>query len=216
MPLASERPFGPHREAALQQYRSRASVYDWELLLAEPIRQFTISRLGLRLGDSVIDVGCGTGLSFALLEAMVGRKGRILGIEQSAEMLERARERSKRNRWRNITLCNSAVEDAVIDGSWDAALFHFTHDVMRTPRAIENVANALRPNATVAAAGLKWAPMWALPVNAAVLFAAIRSVTALEGLNVPWDHLSKFTSGLRILDLAGGGVYVASGHITPR
>ena len=214
--LAPETLFAPNRDAALQQYRSRASIYDWELLLAEPIRQLTVSRLGLHRGDTVIDVGCGTGLSFNMLEGLVGRHGRILGIEQSAEMLERAQERIRRHRWRNITLCNSAVEDAVIPPSWDAALFHFTHDVMRTPRAIENVANALKPGGRVAAAGLKWAPPWAMPVNAAVLFAALRSVTALAGLEAPWDYLSRFTSDLKIENLLGGGVYIASGCIKPR
>ena len=72
-------PTNPHK-AALAQYRRRASVYDVELALFEPIRRTAVARLGLRPGDTVIDAGCGTGLSLPLLHDAVGARGRIVGI----------------------------------------------------------------------------------------------------------------------------------------
>ena len=62
----------PSRSAALRQYRSRARIYDLELALFEPIRQRAIDLLHLKNGDRVLDVGCGTGLSFSALEGLVG------------------------------------------------------------------------------------------------------------------------------------------------
>ena len=81
----------PDRAAALAQYRRRAEGYDAELAVFEPIRSQAIELLGLHGGDTVIDVGCGTGLSFEELHHRVGRKGRIVGIERCPEMMAKAR-----------------------------------------------------------------------------------------------------------------------------
>ena len=84
---------GPDRATALAQYRRRASVYDLELALFEPIRRDAIARLELQQGDTVLDVGCGTGLSFALVRQAIGANGKIVGMEQSPEMVAKARAR---------------------------------------------------------------------------------------------------------------------------
>src|ERR1039457_1601117 len=138
---------GPDRTAALAQYRRRAGFYDLELALFEPIRHKAISRLALKRGDVVLDVGCGTGLSLELVRQGIGIKGKIIGIEQSPEMIEKARERVAQDHWNNVTLLCSPVETADIPGLADAALFHFTHDILRRPEAVANVIRHLKPGA---------------------------------------------------------------------
>jgi SAM-dependent methyltransferase len=203
----------PNRSAALRQYRSRARIYDFELALFEPVRQRAIDLLGLKSGDRVLDVGCGTGLSFTALEGLVGAGGSIVGIEQSPEMLERARARAAENNWRNVTLISASVEEAAIPIAADAALFHFTHDIMRTRNAIANVVSHLKPGARVVAAGLKWAPIRTMPLNLFVWNAALRSTSTLEGLARPWSNLQALVPGLEIEQMLGGTVYVASGIV---
>jgi len=205
---------GPDRAAALAQYRRRAGIYDLELALFEPIRHRAIARLSLKHGDVVLDVGCGTGLSLELLEHAVGPKGRIIGIEQSPEMIEQARERVARSRWNNVTLVCSPAETADIPVRHaDAALFHFTHDILRRPEAVAHVMQHLRPGASVAASGLKWAGGWTVGVNLLVLPAALHSVTSLEGLRKPWSRLAALTGPLSVETMLLGGVYVASGTL---
>jgi len=208
--------FTPNRSTALRQYRSRARIYDLELLLFEPIRQQAIDRLGLKKGDRVLDVGCGTGLSFTALEGLVGATGSIAGIEQSPEMLERSRARAEENNWRNVELISASVEEATIPIAADAALFHFTHDIMRTPKAVANVVSHLKPGARVVAAGLKWAPVRTMPLNLFVWNAALRSTSTLEGLARPWNHLEAVLQGLEVEQMLGGTVYVASGIVKER
>jgi len=203
----------PSRSAALRQYRSRARIYDLELALFEPIRQRAIDLLDLKPGDRVLDVGCGTGLSFSMLEGLIGHAGSIVGIEQSPEMLERARARAAENGWKNVALIAASVEEAAIPLAADAALFHFTHDIMRTPKALANVCSHLKPGARIVAAGLKWAPIWAMPLNFVVWNAALRSTSTREGLAHPWSHLEPMLSRLELEQMLGGTVYIASGVV---
>ncbi len=203
----------PNRSSALRQYRSRARIYDLELALFEPVRQRAIDLLHLKKGDRVLDVGCGTGLSFSALESLIGPAGSIVGIEQSPEMLERARARAAENGWKNVALVSASVEEAAIPLAADAALFHFTHDIMRTPNALANVCSHLKPGGRIVAAGLKWAPIWAMPLNIVVWNAAMRSTSTREGLTRPWSHLEPLVSELELEQMLGGTVYIVSGVV---
>ena len=208
--------FTPNRSTALRQYRSRARIYDLELLLFEPVRHRAIELLRLKKGDRVMDVGCGTGLSFTALESRIGAEGSIVGIEQSPEMLERARARADENSWHNVELISASVEEAAIPFAADAAIFHFTHDIMRTPGALANVVSHLKPGARVVAAGLKWAPARTMPLNLFVWNAALRSTSTLEGLARPWSHLEPLLTDREVEYMLGGTVYVASGIVKRR
>jgi len=207
---------GPDRTAALAQYRRRAGFYDLELALFEPVRRRAISQLALERGDVVLDVGCGTGLSLELVRRAIGTQGKIIGIEQSPEMIEQARERVAQDHWNNVTLLCSPVESAHIPELADAALFHFTHDILRRPEAVAHVIRHLKPGARVVASGLKWAGGWSVSANLLVLPAALHSVTSLEGLRKPWSRLVACTGPLDVETMLFDAVYIASGRVAER
>ena len=205
-------PTRPDRHVALQQYRARANRYDSELTPFEPLRLEAIERLHLQPGETVLDVGCGTGLSFAPLLQRLGSSGRVVGIEQCPEMLAKARERITAEAWdRQINLVQASAEDARWQGQADAALFHFTHDILRGPAALDNVLAHLKPGARVVATGLQWASPWAWPVNLFVMGAASYSVSSLEGLAQPWSELATRLDRFEVRPTWMGCIFMARG-----
>src|SRR5207244_1679106 len=140
--------------------------------LTARMRRLAVEQLELREGDDVLDVGCGTGLSFPLIEERIGAEGRLIGIDLSPDMLAKARERVKGHGWENVTLLESAVEDAEIPAEVDACVSVLTHDVMRSPAALTNVVRHVRSGRRIVVTGARWAPWWALPVNASVWWVA--------------------------------------------
>jgi hypothetical protein len=96
-------------------------------------------------------------------------------------------------------------------GQADAALFHFTHDILRRPAALDNVLGHLAPGARVVATGLQWAAPWVWPVNLFVLGAAMYSVSSLDGLAEPWSELAPRLTGFEVHPTWMGGIFMATG-----
>jgi len=207
----------PNRELALELYRKMAPRYDrggarWPF---PDLRRRAVDHLDLKAGDSVLDVGCGTGLALRLLEGAVGPEGRVIGIDQSPDMLQRARERVEGRGWRNVTLIESPVEEAAIPGEVDAALFALSHDIMRSPRAVENVVQHVKPGGRISVVGMTWNPWWALPFNIVFGIRLRRGATTYEGLSRPWTHMAKLIPRLqvkRVFRGLHGGYYFAWGN----
>lgn len=200
----------PDQRLAQEKYRQRVTTYD-DSNRYRRFRRHFVSRLELRRGDVVLDVACGTGLNFPVIQSAIGRDGRLIGVDLSPDMLAMAQERVSQNEWENVTLIRSSVEEASIPGAVDAALFSFAHDVMRSPAAVQNVLRSSKQGGRVVAAGAKWAPWWAWPVNIAVWYGARQYTTTLEGFSRPWSHLELHTSGLELESHLLGTMYVAWG-----
>ena len=60
------------------------------------LRRRLIELSGLRAGESVCDVGCGTGTLAILAKETVGLSGAVVGVDPSPEMLARARTKATR------------------------------------------------------------------------------------------------------------------------
>ena len=87
---------GPVPAAASEAYRSQAGRYDERTGAFQHWRERLVARLPARPGDTVLDVGCGTGLCLPLLREKVGPGGTIVGIDASEQMLQVAADGLKR------------------------------------------------------------------------------------------------------------------------
>ncbi|MGH9002737.1 MAG: class I SAM-dependent methyltransferase [Acidimicrobiia bacterium] len=203
----------PDRHTAIGLYAGHAAAYDDDTEWAEPDRARAVELLGLRPGEVVFDVGCGTGLCFDQLGRAVGEDGRVIGIEQSVDMLTQAKERIDEAGWKNTDLVLGAVEDVMLPRRADAALFCFTHDVLRVRDAVDNVVSHLRPGGRVAAVGPMWAPWWAPGMNLLIWYCTSPYVTTYEGFDEPWSHLAARVPGLRVERQELLGRYFAWGRL---
>jgi ubiquinone/menaquinone biosynthesis C-methylase UbiE len=207
----------PDREYALERYRSLAKDYDSATRRIERKRSRAIELLQLGPGDTVLDAACGTGSALAALSRAVGREGRVVGVEQSAEMLAIARERCAGLELRNVSLVESPVEEARIPGLLDAVLFSYAHDVLQSPAALRNVFAAARPGARVASVGAKLYPPALSFLNFWVRWRVRDYMSTLEGLERPWRLLQEYVPGFTVAEVTYlGSGYVGSGSYVAR
>src|SRR5438270_7452268 len=104
------------REHLIDTYRKRAKHYDITSRFypapgypQRSQRLRAVQALGLRPGDSVVDIACGTGLNFPLVEEAIGPDGQIVGVDLTDAMLVQAQDRIETNGWRNISLVQAAA-----------------------------------------------------------------------------------------------------------
>jgi len=171
-----------------------------------------VQRLAARPGDTVLDVGCGTGLCLPLLQHRVGPSGTIIGIDASAQMLEVAGTRVAEHGWDNVQLLVAPIAQAPFDGVADAALFCAVHDVLQSPAALAHVFEHLRPGAAVAATGGKWPPPWNVALRAWVAHLHAPFINDFTGFDQPWRPLAGYVPDLQVTELGAGAGYVAIGH----
>lgn len=207
----------PARGAAWQPaYSEHAGAYDQVTGGYQGFRRAIVNALPVSAGQVVLDVGCGTGLCFGLLLEKVGAEGGVAGIEESPEMVARARERIEQEGWRNVRVVQSRAEEAQIAVAADAALFCAVHDILQSQAALRNVMSHLRSEAWVAAGGGKWAAPWMVAVNLATMSLHAPYVRSFEGFYRPWSHLEQLLEGVDVRELAFGNAYIVTGRAPRR
>lgn len=195
-----------------RKYRWNALIYDAAVRRPTAgLRALAVERLALRGGATVLDFGCGTGLSFDLLERAVGGDGRILAVDVSPDMLATAREKIAANGWRNIETIEANVEDVPLGAeSVDAVLCFYTHDIMSSPQALEVALAALRPGGRFVAAGAKLARgLRGVLLNPFTLAVSLPAITNPTGLDRPWSLLEERVGALEIEEHLWGTAYLA-------
>jgi demethylmenaquinone methyltransferase/2-methoxy-6-polyprenyl-1,4-benzoquinol methylase len=187
----------PDPDLAIARYRELAAGYDASSRREMHRRFYCIDKLRLQPGDTVLDVACGTALSFACLLDQVGPTGRVVGAELSPDMVRLARRRIERAGWRNAELIEGDLAKVVPGAArFDALLFHYTHDVLQSRAALANIFAAAKPGARIAVAALKNAQRWPGLVNAVLNWSVIvrgwRYRTTEDGLDAPWHLLTEW------------------------
>src|ERR1700691_4343759 len=186
------------REHLIETYRKKAKHYDITSRLypapgypQRTQRLRTVQALGLRTGDTVIDMACGTGLNFPLLQQAVGPGGRIVRVDLTDAMLARAQDRIAANGWTNVSLVQADAAGFDFPAEVDAILS--TYALTQVPECAEVIAHG----AAALSGGGRWAvldlkvpdytPRWIAQLGTAIVrpFAAIDEWT----MRRPWEAI---------------------------
>jgi demethylmenaquinone methyltransferase/2-methoxy-6-polyprenyl-1,4-benzoquinol methylase len=210
-----------NKEELASLYKKRARNYDISANLYYLIgfretayRKRAVSLLNLKKGDTVVEVGCGTGLNFRFLRGAVGPEGKVIGVDLTPEMLKQAQDRVTRNGWDNVELIQS-----------DAAAYEFTagiNGVISTfaitlvpeyDRVIRNGAEALAQGGRLVVGDFRRPESW--PEWLVKLFVLIMKpfgVTIDLAERTPWESVANHLSQVTLEEHYFKGVYIAVGE----
>ena len=214
----------PAREHLIETYRKKAKHYDITSRFypapgypqrAQRLR--AVQALGLRPGDHVVDIACGTGLNFPLLEEAIGPDGSIVGVDFSDAMLAQAKERIETNSWTNISFVQADVAEFVFPTEIDAILS--TYALSQVPECADVIAHG----AAALSGGGRWAVLDLKVPNATPRWLAKLGTTAVRPfasvdewiVRRPWEAIraamQKELAGVSWTELCFGTAFLAAG-----
>ncbi|NEN04354.1 methyltransferase domain-containing protein [Diaminobutyricibacter tongyongensis] len=186
------------RERLIAIYRKKAKHYDVTSRLypapgypQRSQRARVVQALGLRAGDTVVDIACGTGLNFPLVEKVIGPGGRIVGVDLTDAMLARAWDRVEENGWSNVSLVQADAAEFAFPAEVDAILSTYAlTQVPESGRAIARGAAALTTGGRWVVLDLKIpdsTPRWLSRLG----IAAVRTSASLDEwvMRRPWETI---------------------------
>ncbi len=207
-----------NRAPLIDIYRQRAKGYDASGISAlETWRKEAVKLLNLERGDLVVDIGCGTGLNFALMQEAIGPEGRIIGIDLTDAMLDQARLRVAEHGWKNVELVqrDAAQYEFPIQVDGIIATFALTF-VPECERVIQNGCQALAPGRQLVVLDMAWPTGWPQWWRQLLFFLPSYGITADVVRCRPWQTIWR-TMERHLVNVARkqfwmGFFYLASGE----
>ncbi len=110
-----------------------------------------LAHAAVRSGETVLDLGSGAGFDAFLAAREVGPTGRVIGVDMTPEMLERARRNAEATEFRNVEFRAGRIEALpVADASVDVVISNCVINLVPDKAAVyREVARVLRPGGRV-------------------------------------------------------------------
>jgi len=127
------------KENAKRFYDRISKVYDYLTGAFERnCAEMAVRRLSVEEGETVLEIGFGTGHCLKLIAESVGQTGKVYGVDISSGMLEATRKRLDKARLmdRVELYCGDAASLPYGDNTFDAVFMSFTLELFDTPEIL--------------------------------------------------------------------------------
>jgi SAM-dependent methyltransferase len=106
-----------------------------------------VALASLKEGETVLDLGSGAGVDCFLAANKVGKKGKVVGVDMTPEMLEKARENAKKGNYKNVEFRLGEIENLpVANNTVDVAISNCVINLVPDKRRVfGEVFRALKP-----------------------------------------------------------------------
>jgi arsenite methyltransferase len=102
----------------------------------------------LRPGERAVDVGCGAGMDSLIAGRMVGPEGRVIGVDMTQAMLEKARAAANETGLENVEFHQSYAEELPVPDGWaDVVISNGVLNLMPDKAAVlDEMVRVLKPD----------------------------------------------------------------------
>ena len=110
-----------------------------------------VALASLKQGETVIDLGSGGGVDCFLAAQKVGPKGKVIGIDMTPEMIDKARENARKSHYSNVEFRLGEIENLpVADNTADAIISNCVINLApNKKRVFEEAFRALKPEGRI-------------------------------------------------------------------
>jgi SAM-dependent methyltransferase len=111
-----------------------------------------IALAGLKEGEVVLDLGSGAGFDCFLAADRVGQKGKVIGVDITPEMIEKARANAKKYGFENVEFRLGEIENLPLrDSSIDVVISNCVINLsVDKPRVFQEIYRVLKPGGRIA------------------------------------------------------------------
>lgn len=148
------------KEQAKRTYDKISRIYD---LITGPFerkfRDMGLNQLDVKEGETVLEIGFGTGHCLEEIAKRIGENGKAYGIDISSRMLDITRKRMEKKRLADTVelYCGDAMSMPYEDNMFDVVFMSFTLELFDTPEipaVLKEIKRVLKPKGRLGVASM--------------------------------------------------------------
>jgi SAM-dependent methyltransferase len=156
---------------------------------------------GLKEGEIVLDLGAGAGIDCFLASSKVGPSGRVIGVDMTPEMVDRARENARKNGYTNVEFRLGQIESLpAADNSVDVIISNCVINLSpEKDRVFREAYRVLKPGGRMLVSDI----VLSKPLPQAIRESAEVYTACVAGAMLREDYLREIrTAGFRTVEVA--------------